>query len=150
MLLFLCMVRSPPQSWNKKDVRWDEKKARRRFERWKGHRKVREILILDVLQFILPKYIYLALTLFTWWLNCKIPGPLICIRITSIAFRLLLQRMQPRGNNVGRVFCNCSCVRNGEKYFLSSLHYMSFFFKLIFYWGSVALLMLYPIQSLWE
>ena len=32
-------------------------------------------------------------------LNCRIPGPFICIIITSIVFWLVLQRMPPRRNN---------------------------------------------------
>lgn len=34
-------------------------------------------------------------------LNCRIPGPFICIRITSIVFWVVLQRMPPRENEVG-------------------------------------------------
>ena len=41
-------------------------------------------------------------------LICRIPGPFICIRITSIVFWPVLRRVPPGGNNVGRVFCNCS------------------------------------------
>ena len=39
------------------------------------------------------------LELSKWRLNCRIPGPFICIRITSIVFWLVLQRMPPTGNN---------------------------------------------------